>query len=300
MNCKQANENIGMREVLESFSLFPSKEHPKTAYYFAINRQERTPSLLVNYVKNIAFDFGTGKQYDVVSIVQELKQCTVSDALEYLKQFDFSFQKQKQDLSNLKEETKSYQILEVKEIVHPALLEYLKERNLETQKSELQEIHYEMNGKNYFGLGFKNDSGGYEVRNKYLKIALGKKDITTIKNNSETLKIFEGFSDYLSFLILKNKDQNFSSETSDFVILNSVSMAFKIEKSLENYQKIELYLDNDEAGDLLVEKLNKLHFDVQDQRKYYKIFKDLNEYLASKKAEEQIHIEEKRTYKMRR
>lgn len=70
---KQANENISIREVIESFSLFPSKEHPKTAYYYAINRQERTPSLLVNYVKNVAFDFGTGKQYDVVSIVQEIK-----------------------------------------------------------------------------------------------------------------------------------------------------------------------------------------------------------------------------------
>ncbi len=300
MNCKQANENISIREVLESFSLFPSKEHPKTAYYFAINRQERTPSLLVNYVKNIAFDFGTGKQYDVVSIVQEFKQCTVSDALEYLKQFDFSFQKQKEDLRNLNEEKKSYQILEVKEITHPALLEYLKERNLETQKSELEEIHYQIEDKTYFAMAFKNDSGGYEIRNKYLKIALGKKNITTIKNDSETLKIFEGFSDYLSYQILKNKDQNFSSETSDFVILNSVSMAFKIGKSLENYQKIELYLDNDEAGNLLVEKLNKLHSNVHDQRKYYKDFKDLNEYLASKIAEEQIHIEEKRTYKMRR
>ena len=185
MNCKQANENISIKEVMESFSLFPSKEHPKTAYYYAINRQERTPSLLVNYVKNIAFDFGTGKQYDVVSIVQELKQCTVSDALEYLEKFDFSFQKQKGNLNNPKEETKSYQILEVKEVSHPALIEYLKYRKLESQKSELQEIHYEMNGKNYFGLGFKNDSGGYEIRSSFSKICLGKKDITTIKNNSE-------------------------------------------------------------------------------------------------------------------
>ncbi|MDY3521501.1 hypothetical protein [Riemerella anatipestifer] len=103
MNYRQANENISIKEVLESFSLFPSKEHPKTAYYYAINRQERTPSLLVNYVKNIAFDFGTGKQYDVVSIVQDLKQCSVSDALESLKRFAFSFQKQKEDLINGKQ-----------------------------------------------------------------------------------------------------------------------------------------------------------------------------------------------------
>ncbi|EKB56715.1 hypothetical protein [Bergeyella zoohelcum] len=103
MNYRQANENISIKEVLESFSLFPSKEHPKTAYYYAINQQERTPSLLVNYVKNIAFDFGTGKQYDVVSIIQDLKQCSVSDALESLKRFAFSFQKQKEDLINGKQ-----------------------------------------------------------------------------------------------------------------------------------------------------------------------------------------------------
>ena len=94
MNCKQANENISIKEVMESFSLFPSKEHPKTAYYYAINRQERTPSLLVNYVKNIAFDFGTGMMYDNVSIVQAIKRCSVSDALEYLSRFDFSYKKQ--------------------------------------------------------------------------------------------------------------------------------------------------------------------------------------------------------------
>ncbi|MDY3345632.1 hypothetical protein PG326_10325 [Riemerella anatipestifer] len=133
MNYRQANENISIKEVLESFSLFPSKEHPKTAYYYAINQQERTPSLLVNYVKNIAFDFGTGKQYDVVSIIQDLKQCSVSDALESLKRFAFSFQKQKEDLINGKQQSKTYQIIEIKDISHPALLEYSKERNLENQ-----------------------------------------------------------------------------------------------------------------------------------------------------------------------
>ncbi|WP_237190230.1 toprim domain-containing protein [Riemerella anatipestifer] len=61
-----------------------------------------------------------------------------------------------------------------------------------------------------------------------------------------------------------------------------------------------MYLDNDRAGDLLAEKLNKLHSNVIDQRNQHKDFKDLNEYLISKKSEEQIHIEEKPTYKMRR
>ena len=276
MNCKQANENISIKEVMESFSLFPSKEHPKTAYYYAINRQERTPSLLVNYVKNIAFDFGTGKQYDVVSIVQELKQCTVSDALEYLEKFDFSFQKQKGNINNPKEETKSYQILEVKEVRHPALLDYLKSRKLESQKSELSEVHYRINDKRYFGLGFKNDSGGYEIRSSFSKICLGKKDITTIKNNSENLKVFEGFTDYLSHKILEPE-----KTPSDYLILNSVAMVHKASGLFGNYKSVEMYLDNDRAGEQCRDSILKIFPKADDRSSEYFPHQDLNDFLIS-------------------
>ena len=90
MNCKQANENISIREILESFSLFPSKDNRRTAFYLAFDREEKTPSLSVNFEKNTAFDFGTGMKYDNVSLVQGIKKCSVSEALEYLKRFDYS------------------------------------------------------------------------------------------------------------------------------------------------------------------------------------------------------------------
>jgi hypothetical protein len=41
--------------------LFPVKENPKTAFYFAFDREEKIPSLSVDFVKNKAFDFGTEK-----------------------------------------------------------------------------------------------------------------------------------------------------------------------------------------------------------------------------------------------
>ena len=274
MNCKQANENISIKEVMESFSLFPSKEHPKTAYYYAINRQERTPSLLVNYVKNIAFDFGTGKQYDVVSIVQELKQCTVSDALEYLSRFDFSYKKQSVTEAITAENTN--QILEVKEVIHPALLDYLKSRKLESQKSELSEVHYRINDKRYFGLGFKNDSGGYEIRSSFSKICLGKKDITTIKNNSENLKVFEGFTDYLSNKILEPE-----KTPSDNLILNSVAMVHKASGLFGNYKSVEMYLDNDRAGEQCRDSILKIFPEADDRSNEYFPHQDLNDFLIS-------------------
>lgn len=92
MNCEEVKEKLSIRTVLESFSLFPAKENRKTAFYFALDREEKIPSLSVDFVKNKAFDFGTGKSYDVISIVQQMNRCSVSDALKYLEKFDFSVQ----------------------------------------------------------------------------------------------------------------------------------------------------------------------------------------------------------------
>ena len=278
MNCQQANDNISIREILESFSLFPSKENHKTAFYFAIDRDERTPSLSVDYTKNSAFDYGTGKKYDNVSIVQAIKRCSVSEALEYLEHFDYS-KPIKQYYKDVNQSPKSnYQIVEAKSVEHPSLVQYLKNRKLESQISELKEIHYELNRRNYFGIGFKNDSRGYEIRNPHIKICLGKKDITTVGNDTNTLRIFEGFTDYLSFKII---EQSLEKSSSDYLILNSVSMINRATDLVKNYPTIELYLDNDKTGNEVTEILNRRFTQAQDCRILYKNHKDLNEFLMS-------------------
>jgi len=276
MNCKQANIQISIRNVLESFSLFPSKGNSKTAFYFAFDREEKTPSLLVNFIKNIAFDFGTGKKYDIVSLVQGIKLCSVSEALEYLSQFDFSFQQQ---ICNITKDESKYEILSISEVKHNALIQYLKERRIKNNIHILKEIHYKISNKKYFGIGFKNDANGYEVRNKYSKICIGRKDITTIKNKSNNLRIFEGFMDYLSFIEMK---KTLEEQLSDYVILNSVSMIFKLKKIIENYEKIELYFDNDEAGNRATNEVKQLNPYVEDNRILYQNYKDLNDFIMGK------------------
>ena len=276
MNCKQANTQISIRNVLESFSLFPSKDNSKTAFYFAFDREEKTPSLFVNFVKNIAFDFGTGKKYDIVSLVQGIKQCSVSQALEYLSQFNFSF---KEQMYNITRDGSKYEILSISEVKHYALIQYLKERRIENNIHLLKEIHYKISNKKYFGIGFKNDANGYEVRNKYSKICIGRKDITTIKNKSNNLRIFEGFMDYLSFIQMK---KTLEEQLSDYVILNSVTMIFKLEKIIKSYEKIELYFDNDEAGNRATNEVKRLNPYVEDNRILYQNYKDLNDFIMGK------------------
>ena len=274
MNCEQIKEMVDIQTVLESFNIFPVKKNSKNAFYFAIDREEKTPSLCVDFAKNKAFDFGTGKSYDVVSVVQQMNQCSVSDALEYLKKFVTPLISRNMTRS---ESDKNYEIFEVKEILHPALIQYLKSRKVYEQRHLVKEIHYQINGKNCFGIGFYNNSGGVEIRNKYLKICLGKKDVTFIKNLNNVKKeicIFEGFFDYLTYLNLPNVQNS----NSDFLILNSIAMFFKVEEELKTYRKIALFLDNDLSGRSLAEKINRNNKKVEDCSLIYRDFGDLNEW----------------------
>lgn len=105
------------------------------------------------------------------------------------------------------------------------------------------------------------------------------KGFTTIKNNSNCLRIFEGFMDYLSF---KQMEKSLKKESSDYVILNSVTMIFKLEKIIKSYEKIELYFDNDEAGNKATNEVKQLNPYVEDNRILYQNYKDLNDFIISK------------------
>lgn len=277
MNCEEIKQKIGIRTVLESFNLFPSKENRRTAFYFAIDREERTPSLSVDFVKNRAFDFGTGKSYDVISIVQQINQCSVSDALKYLARFGFFLRNDIQKVESNQEV--EYEILKTSEIRHFALVQYLTSRRVYEQKDLVKEVHYKMNGKKYFGIGFLNDSGGFEIRNKYSKICLGKKDVTLIKtqNNFDEIAIFEGFFDYLTY---RNMEKE---QSTDYLILNSTSMLFKIENELKKYDKISLFLDNDSNGKSVKTKIENQYKNVEDCSLIYNGFEDLNKWYCERK-----------------
>ena len=285
MNCKQFN-TIPLEEVLQILGQLPTKQNEREAWFLNPFSTENHASFKLDKRNNVWYLHSEGIGGNNVDFMKKYLNASVKEVLEWAEQNFFSFQYQNNSNTKQKALANNYTIIEVKDIQHQALLEYLKSRKVENQLEFLKEIHYRMNDKNYFGIGFKNDSGGYEIRNKYSKICLGKKDVSMIKNGSENLKIFEGFFDFLSF---KNIEKSLSDEKSDYIILNSVSMISKIKNSLENNKKIELYFDNDEAGNRAVETLKKEFENVEDDRILYKDFKDLNDWaMSSTKLEEKF------------
>lgn len=269
MNITQAR-TIPCRNIFESFQIFPIKSTQKYAMYFAIDRDEKAPSLVLYFATNSIFDHGSGKKYDQISLVQEIKKCSISEALEYLSNLQINTQPIIQN-SNMK----NYTIFINKPVEHPALIDYLTSRKILSKKEELQEIHFESNGKKYFGVGFKNDSGGYEFSNSFQKLCLGKKDITTKISGNDKLYIFESWSDYLSFKVL------FPSKNLDFIILNSVAMLNRIFEIIPKYKESFCYLDQDIAGSEAT-KILVSNFGTVDERELFRNFKDLNLFLVKK------------------
>jgi hypothetical protein len=276
MNTNQARE-IRIEKVLQNLGYEPTKSNENESWYLSPFRGEKTASFKLNRKINRWFDHGEQKGGNVIDFVIEKFGFNVTEALSYLEKFDsfFSFQKQVFETSTNVES--NINIEKVISIQHLALIQYLKSRGITKFQTEgnLKEVHYSINDKKYFAIGFGNKSHGFELRNKYSKICIGKKDITIISNQSQILRIFEGFFDYLSFCQIRD---NKKLEESDYLILNSVALITKNLSVLANYQTIELYLDNDTAGNKYTEIIKEAFQNSIDFRGFFLPFKDLNEW----------------------
>ena len=106
-------------------------------------------------------------------------------------------------------------------------MSYLNQRRVSSKIveccNELFELEYRTkSGKLIAALGFKNDRGGFELRNKFLKLSTSPKAITTIHGAAKALNVFEGFMDYLSALTYYNTSQLEGTA----IILNGVGQSY--------------------------------------------------------------------------
>ena len=252
-------------------------------------RAEKTPSFKINPKLNTWYDFGAGFGGTILDLIMKLENKDTKEAVKRLKELagdtttsnnNFSFSPQQNTFNNQSNNNNKIIDYKIKPLNNQALINYLKSRKIDCRASDgyLQEIYYKVNDKNYFGLAFKNNSGGYEIRNKYFKGAVGTKDITTItgQKKKDEVVVFEGFMDFLSYLTIK------PNTNKDFIILNSVALVDKSIEVIKQYDDISLALDNDKAGDTATKKIIEHIPGAKDVRKYYKNFKDLNEFIMMK------------------
>lgn len=274
MNCKEANE-ILITDFLLSQGVEPKKISGNSYWYLSPFRDEKTPSFKVNISLNRWYDFGIGIGGKLVDLGVRMFETDVSKFLERIKDQDFSspFSFQQPIVSD-----SLPIILKIKKIENKALLSYLTDRAINPiwiAQTFCEEIYFSINNKNYFGIGFKNDLGGYEIRNKYFKGCIGAKGITTIKGKTtKTFVLFEGFMDFLTAYSEGGCITEFS-----YIILNSVNQIHHAiaELQIQNPSEVAAYFDNDEAGRKCFSTIKAVFPSIHDHSENYKSFKDVNE-----------------------
>lgn len=277
MNCKTINEKIRMIDYLAQKDIYPISNKQNIFWFLSPFRNEKTASFKVDNSTNRFYDFGEGSGGTLIDLISKLEKLSIKEIIQKFNDNSFSFQKQN-DFQFEKDQTKNeYEILELKEISSFPLIQYLEERKLplEIVKRYCKEIHYKLKDKKYYAIAFPNNQNGFEIRNKYVKMCLVKKDISLIKNNQNQLKIFESWSDFISYLFLFPEQIN-----SDFLILNSIALLRKNIELINKYETIQTYLDHDNAGKSATKFLEtELKNKVKDDSNFYKTYKDLNEFI---------------------
>jgi len=265
--------------ALEKLGHLPTKKSEKEAWFLSPLRSETQASFNVSLIKNKWYDFGTGKGGNTIDLIMLINNCTFKEALLFISKEQFSFSFSPENSSPKKEDCDVIEIIQVKEITHPALVKYLKSRvvPVETARAWCREIRFTIKGKTYFSLGLQNHLGGWELRNKYFKGSCAPKSYTHFKTASKKVLITEGMFDLLSLAILEKE----MAETSDCIILNSLCFLDKVKTQLSTYDEIQIYLDNDPAGNIATNELISQFDNAKDHRNSYKEFKDLNERLQN-------------------
>lgn len=270
-------KKISIREYLGQIGICSTKENVRYGMYHSPFREDRDASLKVDYNQNLWIDYGTGEGGSIIDLVSRIEKCSIGEAVKKLDDKSFSFHGN--NFVPSKQES-AIRIEKIQPLDNLALVAYLKERgiNLSIAQAHCSEVHYYVGDKSYFAVGFRNDAGGWELRNRYFKGSSSPKNITTINNGSDAVMVFEGFIDFLSYLSLK---QN-ASPAIDSAILNSLANLPKAIPFLQTHQTIHAFLDNDEAGKRAVQCLSPVCKEVIDQSVFYRNHKDLNDYWRDK------------------
>ena len=285
MNCQQAKK-ISLVDYLFFLNIKPKRKVLGGYMYLSPLRNERNPSFKVDATENVYYDHGDGAGGTIIDFGKAYHSCTISDFLKKLDDYVSSHPvpadiKIEPQLDTHSEMEKKIAVISTGPITSPALIRYLRLRKIPFDLAQrfYCEVTYELYTKLYYALGFKNDSGGYELRNPGFKGSASPKGPTFIDRGFDGVEVFEGGISFLSFLIVYGSWEEIES---NFLVLNSLSFFEKSRPLLEKHRQINLHLDRDKAGMKRTLKALRYNTKYRNANVHYRGYNDWNEFLVKR------------------
>lgn len=281
--------------------------------YKAPFREDRTPSMHVDERRNMWCDYGSilpdgrragGGNIELVRLMFGLN--SNKEAAEKIIDICGGLYESYEPPRTVKKESEKKPGIEIisslNMITNRALRNYLRGRGINPDLANLwcDEVDFRIgaSGKHMFAIGFHNDRNGYVLRNSFFK-GTNVNSISTIVKDSPVVgeawkdrefchshpdagkgkvMVFEGFMDYLSLLTMRGVRK----PECDCVVLNSTVNVGDAIGFLHRHNRIECWLDNDDAGRQCLEFIRDRFGEgkVTDMSPTYCRNNDLNEYLT--------------------
>lgn len=265
---------------LKDRGIYPARVSGSNYFFYSPFHYENNPSLCVNVSmsdKELFKDFSTQeKMGDIVDFVSKLHGVSASEAIAIILEgevIEIKKEERKPKGPNVIIENEG-------ELKSPTLIKYITEvRGIKESIAKRycsQAVVKFPNGKysdrphNF--IAFRNNSGGYELRNQYLKVGTSPKTITTIedyfRHGTTIVMVFEGFINFLSYLTHHDSYKPYYKT----IILNGISnISF-----LPENNHYHLYIDNDYPAD---KALKEVSLNFTDMRKEFDGYNDYNKAL---------------------
>jgi hypothetical protein len=272
---------FGLIDYLSMLGHASSKIRNFDYWYLSPLRDEKTPSFKVIRKRNCWYDHRIGKGGNLIDFAILYFNCTVDEFLQEINGRVSFHQPHFEASKKLTENTESkVTIVNEKAIPSLALESYLTQRRIpiDIARQYFKETAYHINGKKYFGIGFKNEAGSYELRNQFYKSSSSPKDIKTFEFGVNETVVFEGFFDFLSFIAMQ---KNLPQIKTDFVVLSCGPFFEKARPFMEQHDLIKLYLDPDKTGQNYSRYPLSLSKKYKDESQLYKNHKDLNDWIMN-------------------
>jgi len=290
---KQLKEQ-NMVLFLERIGHHPKKINGHSYWFFSPFRMEQTPSFKVStglFGIDLFWDYGTGEHGNLVDFCCLYYNLTPKELYHQIRSNaeSFLFDQPTKALKSANQKEKSFDgtglmVRAVQPIAHPSLMQYLRSRAIlpEIYNQFCKEVHYQVGQRSYFAVGFSNDQGGWELRNPYFKGASSPKCYSLVAAGAETVIVFEGFMDFLSFLTIKQKAPDYLQvlpTQSDYLILNSLALWNKALSLLKSYSTVNLMLDRDPQGRMKTKEALAISKKFLDRCDLFVGAKDINDWL---------------------
>jgi hypothetical protein len=256
-------------------------------YFYSPFRAETVPSFTVSRRTNKYRDWGIdttdrSSSGDVIQLVMSVENVDFKTALKHITGDYQRDEAPKFEPLEEKQELPGILIVEERTIKDKTLVNYIEHRGIDIDLcrkycSEV-DVRFPYSKKDpdelYTVIGFRNDSGGYEVRNSWMKRSTRPKTIRTVHGDiSDEWCIFEGFFDYLSALMFFGVDKLEMTA----VVLNTTAFLGSLYPFLAENKMNWMYLDRDATGRKKIDEMKQYGIPYTDCSYIYEDYKDLNE-----------------------